>query len=429
VHAALVVGPPGDEIAPDEFGRVRVQFPWDREGKSDEFSSCWMHVSAPWGGLGYGFVDLPRIGQEVLVDFLDGDPDRPIVVGRVFNATQPVPYKLPDNKTKSTWKSDSSLGHNGYNEILYEDKAGDELVSIQAERNLRKLVKNDETITVGHDRDKSILVHETDSTGNDRTEVTKKDRTQATHGNKIAVVRGDKREHLVKQDRTVETDDVHMRLVVEDLDVTISGTERERVNEPVHLHVLGDRRERIDGKQSLTVGEDRHETVAGDALFSAAEAARYTAGWSEVWEGGQSLTLKGAGGFLQIDASGVTIVGKMVRINAGGSPGDAPPSQPDPPDEAAEASVTPPALPDAPGPPEVLAPKGAGEFSADWIELVLVEEDDPSKPVPYAPYRLTLPDGKVVLGRLDEHGRALVSGIPSGVCQVAWPENDAKKLS
>src|SRR5262249_42052966 len=116
VESATVVGPPGEEIHTDEFGRVRVQFHWDREGKLDDNSSCWIHSSQPWGGAGYGGVNLPRVGQEVLVDFLGGDPDRPVIVGRVYTNLQKVPYKLPANKTQSGWKSNSTNNTGGYNE-------------------------------------------------------------------------------------------------------------------------------------------------------------------------------------------------------------------------------------------------------------------------------------------------------------------------
>jgi type VI secretion system secreted protein VgrG len=152
VECATVVGPEGEEIHTDEFGRVRVQFHWDREGRWDETSSCWMHVSQPWGGAMYGGVNLPRIGQEVLVDFLGGDPDRPVIVGRMYTNLQRVPYKLPDNKTQSGWKSCSTGGTGGFNEIMFEDAAGKELVRVQAERDLQKLVKNDERVTVRQDR-------------------------------------------------------------------------------------------------------------------------------------------------------------------------------------------------------------------------------------------------------------------------------------
>ena len=147
VQSAQVVGPQGQEIHTDEFGRVRVQFPWDREGKHDDGSSCWIRVSQGWAGTGYGMIVIPRIGQEVMVGFLEGDPDQPIIVGRVYNAKQAVPYKLPEHKTRSTWKSDSSLGSGGFNEIMFEDIKGQELVWEQAQKNRRRLVKNDETIT------------------------------------------------------------------------------------------------------------------------------------------------------------------------------------------------------------------------------------------------------------------------------------------
>src|SRR5262249_25665039 len=152
----------GEEIHTDEFGRVRVQFPWDRQGKNDEESSSWLRVSQGWAGTGFGLINLPRVGQEVLVGFLEGDPDQPIIVGRVFNKANPVPYRLPQHKTRSTWKSRSSPGGNGFNELMFEDLAGRELVYVQAERDLRKLVKNDETITVGNDRQKLVKNDETE---------------------------------------------------------------------------------------------------------------------------------------------------------------------------------------------------------------------------------------------------------------------------
>ena len=113
----------------------------------DEKSSCWIHASQPWGGAGYGGTNLPRVGQEVLVDFLGGDPDRPIITGRVYTNLQKTPYKLPDNKTQSGWKSNSTGGTGGYNEIMFEDAGGQELVRVQAEKDMHKLVKNDEEST------------------------------------------------------------------------------------------------------------------------------------------------------------------------------------------------------------------------------------------------------------------------------------------
>lgn len=156
VESATVVGPPGEEIHCDEFGRVRCHFHWDRESQMDDNSSCWIHVSQPWGGTGYGGSALPRVGQEVLVDFMGGDPDRPIIVGRVYTALQQTPYKLPANKTQTGLKSNSTGGGGGYNELMFEDAKGKELLNMQAEKDLKKLVKNDESVTIGNNRSKVV---------------------------------------------------------------------------------------------------------------------------------------------------------------------------------------------------------------------------------------------------------------------------------
>jgi len=156
VQSAFVVGPSGQEIHTDEFGRVRLRFPWARDAAWDDDASCWVRVSQGWAGAGFGLLALPRVGQEVLVEFVAGDPDQPIVVGRVFNGTNPGPYKLPEHKTKSTWRSSTSPGGGGFNEITFEDARGAELLYMQAERNLDKLVKLDETVTVGRNRGTTV---------------------------------------------------------------------------------------------------------------------------------------------------------------------------------------------------------------------------------------------------------------------------------
>jgi type VI secretion system secreted protein VgrG len=163
VESATVVGPSGDEIHCDEFGRIRVQFHWDREGSYDDNSSCWIHVNQPWGGAGYGASNLPRVGQEVLVDFLAGDPDRPVVTGRVYTAQQATPYKLPGNKTQSGWKSNSTGGSGGYNEIKFEDMGGKEVFSIQAQKDYQSLVKNDSSTLIGNDRTHTTVGNNTET--------------------------------------------------------------------------------------------------------------------------------------------------------------------------------------------------------------------------------------------------------------------------
>ncbi|HEV2762661.1 MAG TPA: type VI secretion system tip protein VgrG, partial [Pyrinomonadaceae bacterium] len=142
-QTAVVVGPPGEEIYVDKYGRVKVQFHWDREGKYDDKSSCWIRVSQNWAGKRWGAMFIPRIGQEVIVDFIEGDPDRPIITGRVYNGGSMPPYALPGEKTKSTIKSYSSKGGGGFNEIRFEDLKGKEQIFVHAEKDEDKRVKND----------------------------------------------------------------------------------------------------------------------------------------------------------------------------------------------------------------------------------------------------------------------------------------------
>ncbi|HRI63306.1 MAG TPA: type VI secretion system tip protein TssI/VgrG [Polyangium sp.] len=180
VESATVVGPAGEEIHTDEFGRVRVQFHWDREGNRDDNSSCWIHVSQPWGGASFGGTNLPRIGQEVIVDFLGGDPDRPVITGRVYTNLQKTPYKLPENKTQSGWKSNSSPSNGGYNEMMFEDKAGSELLRMRAEKDMTTRVNNDKALSVGRDRMMEIQRDDEEKvTGNQR---------QAVGGNQLSRV-------------------------------------------------------------------------------------------------------------------------------------------------------------------------------------------------------------------------------------------------
>jgi type VI secretion system secreted protein VgrG len=148
-QTAVVVGPAGEEIFTDKYGRVKVQFHWDRKGEKDENSSCWIRVAQNWAGKKWGAMFIPRIGQEVIVDFLEGDPDQPIITGRVYNAEQVTPYKLPDEKTKSTIKSNSSKGGGGYNELRFEDAKGKEQIFIHAERNQDIRIMNNLYETVG----------------------------------------------------------------------------------------------------------------------------------------------------------------------------------------------------------------------------------------------------------------------------------------
>src|SRR5207253_2551013 len=150
-QTAVVVGPKGEEIYTDKYGRVKVQFFWDRLGKKDENSSCWIRVAENWAGKNWGVVFNPRIGQEVLVDFLEGDPDRPVITGRVYNADQMPPYELPKNQTLSVLKSRSTKGGGTehFNELRFEDKKDAEEIYFHAEKDFNRVVENNDTLKVG----------------------------------------------------------------------------------------------------------------------------------------------------------------------------------------------------------------------------------------------------------------------------------------
>ena len=192
-QTAIVVGKAGEEIWTDKYGRVKVQFHWDQLGKSDENSSCWIRVDYGWAGKQWGGIFLPRIGQEVVVSYLEGDPDRPLITGAVYNSEQAVPYTLPDEQTKSTVKTNSSKGGGGFNEIRFEDKKDSEELYFHAQKDQNIVVENDRTKKVLHNetneikQDRSTTIQE----GNDTYIVAKGNRTfKVDTGNETYEVKG-----------------------------------------------------------------------------------------------------------------------------------------------------------------------------------------------------------------------------------------------
>jgi type VI secretion system secreted protein VgrG len=202
VQTATVVGPPGEEIHTDVYGRIKVQFHWDRLGASDEHSSCWIRVMQPWAGSGWGFVFIPRIGMEVVVNFVNGDLDQPLVVGSVYNADNPPPYSLPGEKTKSTIKTNSSLGGGGFNELRFEDKAGSEEIYTHAQKDYNEvvehdhntLVHNDQTNTVDKNQTEVVHVDQSLTVDNNRTKTVRVDQTSTIGGNDTTTVVGNRTE-------------------------------------------------------------------------------------------------------------------------------------------------------------------------------------------------------------------------------------------
>jgi type VI secretion system secreted protein VgrG len=166
-QTAIVVGKAGEEIWTDKYGRIKVQFHWDRVGRDDESSSCWVRVAQGWAGKRWGAMFLPRIGQEVIVSFLEGDPDRPLVTGSVYNADNMPPYPLPAQATRSTIKSNSSIGGGGYNELRFEDKKGSEQFYLHAERDLEQRVRRDALAWIGRDRHAIVVKDSFEHVGGD----------------------------------------------------------------------------------------------------------------------------------------------------------------------------------------------------------------------------------------------------------------------
>jgi type VI secretion system secreted protein VgrG len=297
VQTAVVTGPGGEEIYVDKYGRVKVQFFWDRKGKKDDKSSCWIRVAEQWAGRNWGSVFNPRIGQEVIVDFLEGDPDRPLITGRVYNAEQMPPYALPANMTQSGIKSRSSKGGSlaNYNEIMFEDKKGSELVKIHAEKDQSISVENDESHTVGRDRSKTIDRDETTHVKRDRTETVDRDETITIHGGRTETV--DKEEKITIHGGRTETVD-------QAENITIHGGRTETVDQAENITIHGGRTETVDQAEMITihgcrteqVDQDENITISGGQTIYVGNAISITAGESiTLTTGSASITMRNDG--------------------------------------------------------------------------------------------------------------------------------------
>src|SRR4051812_29420304 len=253
-ESAVVVGPKGEEIFTDNYGRVKVQFFWDRRGKKDDKSSCWVRVSTVWAGKGWGVINTPRIGQEVLVAFLNGDPEDPIIIGRVYNAEQMPPYALPGNKTQSGIKTRSTLGGtpDNFNEIRFEDKKGSEQLFIHAEKNQDIEVENDETHSVGHDRTKTV--------GNDETTSIKHNRTESVGGNESISISANRAVNVTKNE-TIGVDGNRSESVGQSETVTIAKSRSHSVGTDEAVEIGGKRGLTVAKDETTSIGENRTVTI------------------------------------------------------------------------------------------------------------------------------------------------------------------------
>jgi type VI secretion system secreted protein VgrG len=256
-QTALVVGKKGEEIWTDKYGRVKVLFHWDRYGTADEKSSCWIRVSQSWAGKGWGTMQIPRIGQEVLVDFLHGDPDQPIIIGSVYNGSTMPPYTLPANATMSGVKTRTSKGGNGFNELRMEDKKGEEQIFIHGEKNLDTNIKNDCFETIGNDR--HLIVK------NDQIE-------------------------LVENNRSEEVKADHIEKIGKDRHLAVVGKEAKKVEKTLSLTVTGDVAEVFKANHSMLVTDDS-----------------YVKGTNICIEATDNITIKVGKSYIAIESSGIKI--------------------------------------------------------------------------------------------------------------------------
>ncbi|QRK06821.1 type VI secretion system tip protein VgrG [Archangium violaceum] len=254
LQTATVVGPSGEEIHTDEHGRIKVQFHWDREGQWDDKASCWVRVSQTWGGPAWGAVYLPRIGQEVVVRFLEGNPDRPLIAGTVYNGGNPTPYALPDDKTKSTLKSASSLGSNGFNEFRIEDAAGEEEIFTHAQK--------DEDLVTENDKDQHVLGYEDLLVKKDRSLVIKGNQTLNVHLDDTSLVEGNQ-SLQVRGDRTTSTAGSHSEEVEGNQSITVSKTFTSLTNQTASESVGAAKTLTIGGSYAIDVALAFNEAVGG----------------------------------------------------------------------------------------------------------------------------------------------------------------------
>jgi type VI secretion system secreted protein VgrG len=316
-QTAVVVGKSGEEIWTDKYGRVKVQFHWDREGKRDENSSCWVRVAQAWAGTNWGAMHIPRMGQEVIVDFLEGDPDRPIITGRVYNASNMPPYGLPGNQTQSGIKSRSTQGGAvpNANEIRFEDRKGSEEFFIQAEKDLTSVVKNNETASVGADRSRTVGANDTLSVGknrkvdvgvnetikigadesltvggNETIEVTGND-TISIGGNEALSVGGND-STTVGGNQTLLVTGNRSETVAAAEEITVGGARAVTVGAAQAVTIAGSLTENVGGSMSTHIGGKRSEAVGSDESVSIAGGQTVTVGKKGALKVGQQLVIE-----------------------------------------------------------------------------------------------------------------------------------------
>lgn len=315
-QTAVVVGPSGEEIYVDEYGRIKVQFHWDRVGKKDDKSSCWIRVSQQWAGQKWGAIFTPRIGHEVIVSFLEGDPDQPIVTGCVYNAENMPPYDLPANKTQSGWKTRSSKsgGTANFNELRFEDKKGSEEIYIHAEKDQNNVVENDETTEVGNDRTENVGNNETIEIGNNRTEKVGKDEKITIGANRNETV-ADNEDISIGKDRTENVGKNEKISIGDNQTINIGKEQSVDIGTSLAISIGKNRGVDVGDSDSLSVGK-KLTIEAGDQITIKTGKASITMKKNgDITIKGKNLTLNGSGKINAKASSDVIIKGSKVGLN------------------------------------------------------------------------------------------------------------------
>jgi type VI secretion system secreted protein VgrG len=308
-QTAIVVGPSGEEIYTDQHGRVKVQFHWDRQGKKDENSSCWIRVSQLWAGAGWGGMYIPRIGQEVIIDFLEGDPDRPIIIGRVYHGNNQPPYPLPAEKTKSTIISNSSLGGGGSNELRFEDKKGQEEIYLHGQKDWTIAILNDKNQTVGHD--------ETLSVGNNRTKTVGVDQSETIGANKTIKVGANHTEAIgaamaltVGSNKTETVAINTAETIGAAKELTVGAAYQVTVGAAMNESIGAAKAEEIGAAKSVNVGANSSENIGNDKSVDAGDNISYSSGKKMNFKAGDDFGIKG-------DKNGVIEIADQLTIKVG----------------------------------------------------------------------------------------------------------------
>ena len=309
VHTAIVTGPSGEEIYTDEHGRVKIQFHWDRLGKKDEKSSCWIRVSQSWAGAGWGALFIPRIGQEVIVDFLEGNPDRPIITGSVYHGTNTPPYPLPDEMTKSTIKSETTKGGGGFNEIRFEDKKDKEEIFIHGQKDWTIAIENDKNQTVGHD--------ETLTVSNNRTKTVEADQSESIGKNKSISVGKDHREDI-SENASVTIGKNETRTVNDKLSLTVGKSCSENIGENHDLKVGKSASIDIGENHSLSAGKDSAVAVGKNYGLTVEKKITCRAGQDITIESDKEIVFKTGSASMTMKKNGDIII-KGGKITIKGS--------------------------------------------------------------------------------------------------------------